>query len=81
MKSKMPEILALILVVVALLIPPWKVMVGLPDGVPLYATKWALVFEGPSVIGQIDAVLILIELLAIAGVYFLLRSILKPPRT
>ena len=78
MKSKMPEIVALILVVLALLIPPWKMTRGVLEGVGVYATEWALIFEGPSYTGQIDVVMLLIELLAIAGIYFLLKLILKP---
>jgi hypothetical protein len=74
MKSKMPEVIALILLIASLLVPPWNVLTGLPDTGPIYITKWSLIFEGG---GQIDVVLLLVELLAIAGIYFLLKLILK----
>ena len=72
MKSKMQEIVALILVVLALLIPPWEIafVVG---GVAIYETQWALIFVGPSYEGgRIDVVLLLVEMLVIAGIYSLL---------
>ena len=78
MKSKMPEVIALILVIVSLLVPPWKRIGVIHDSGPLYLTEWALIFEGPSSPGSIDVVLLLVELLAIAGIYFLLKFILKP---
>jgi len=78
MRPKMPEIVALILVVLALLAPPWKVFLGAPQGHGIYVTEWALIFEGPDGLGEIDVVLLFIELLVIAGIYFLLRLILKP---
>lgn len=81
MKLKMPEIVALILVVLALVIPPWKVIGDVWKDTVIYKTEWALLLEGPSNIGQIDVVLLLIELLVIAGIYFLLKLILKPPKT
>lgn len=80
MKSKMPEIVALTLVVLALVIPPWKVIGSVWKDTVIYKTEWALVFEGPSNIGQVDFVLLLIELVVIAGIYFLLRLILKSPK-
>jgi hypothetical protein len=81
MKSKMPEIIALILLIVSLLVPPWKAIAGVPDSGPVYFTEWALIFEGPSRTGSIDVVLLLVELFVIAGIYFLLKLILKPPKT
>jgi len=81
MKSKMPEIVALTLVVLALVIPPWKVIGSVWKDTVIYKTEWALVFEGPSNIGQVDFVLLLIELVVIAGIYFLLRLILKSPKS
>jgi len=81
MKSKMPEIAALTLVVLALVVPPWKVLDGVWKDTVIYKTEWALVFEGPSNIGQVDFVLPLIELVVIAGIYFLLRLILKSPKS
>lgn len=81
MKSKMPEIVALTLVVLALVVPPWKVLGSVWKDTVIYKTEWALVFQGPSNIGQIDFVLLLTELLVIAGIYFLLKSILKPPKS
>ena len=78
MKSKMPEIVALIFVVLALVIPPWKVIGNVWRDTVLYKTEWALIFEGPSNTGQIDVVMLLIELLSIAGIYFLLKLILRP---
>lgn len=80
MKSKMPEIVALILLVLALLVPPWKRIIFISDGHGVYETEWALVFVGPSRVGQIDIVLLLVELLVIAGMYFLLALIVKPSR-
>lgn len=81
MKSKMPEVIALILLIVSLLVPPWKAVRGIVDSGPVYFTEWALIFEGPSKTGSIDVVLLLVELLAIAGIYFLLKLILKPTKT
>lgn len=81
MKLKMPEIVALILVVLALVIPPWKVIGDVWKDTVIYKTERGLLFEGPSNIGQIDVVLLLIELLVIAGIYLLLKLILKPPKT
>jgi hypothetical protein len=78
MKSKMPEVVTFVLVLLALLIPPWKITMTVIEGVGIYQTEWALIFEGPSLPGQIDVVLLLIELFVIAGMYFLLRLILKP---
>ena len=81
MKSKAPEIIALILVVLTFLIPPWKVASDAYKETLIYATEWALVFQGPSDVGQIDVVLLVIELIVIAGIYFLLKLIFKPPKT
>ena len=77
MKFKIPEFLTLILVLLAVLFPPWKLPLG--DG--LYRTEhgffvwnWneeSLYFS----VGRIDSILLLIELVAIAGVYFLLKRI------
>jgi hypothetical protein len=80
MKSKMPEIVALILLIVSLLVPPWKVIAGVPDSGPVYYNEWTLIFEGP-LDASIDVVLLLVELLVIAGIYFLLKLIFKPPKT
>ena len=79
MKLKIPEVVTLILVVLALLVPPWKVFLGAPQGIAIYVTEWGFIFHEPDGIGEIDAVLLLIELLFIAGIYFLLRLIQKPP--
>jgi hypothetical protein len=81
MKSKMPEVIALILVVLALVIPPWKMIGDIWRDTVIYETRWALIFQGPPNTGQIDVVLLVIELLVIAGIYFLLKLILKPPKT
>jgi uncharacterized membrane protein YqaE (UPF0057 family) len=75
MKSKTPEIVALILVVLALFIPPWKIFLG--DGA--YYNEWALVLGTYGDV--IDVLLLLTELLVIAGIYLSLKLILKSPKT
>ena len=41
MKSKMPEVVTFVLVLLALLIPPWKITMTVIEGVGIYQTEWA----------------------------------------
>ncbi len=73
MKPQTPEILALVLIVLAFLFPPWKVALG-----PEFAlTKFGFIFSPPDWDGipSIDPAILLIELGVIAGVYYLVRRI------
>jgi len=72
MKNKLPEITATVLTIIAFLYPPWRVYF-LSD--PLkYDTEWEFIFSDYRT-GSIDIALLGLEMVAIAGLYFLFRKI------
>jgi hypothetical protein len=80
MKSKAPEIVTLVLLLGAILFPPWLTIAGVNEGVAFYDTEWAFIFAGPSeeyVEGRVDIALLVVELVIIGATYHLLKKLLE----
>jgi len=75
MNSKIPEIIAIALLIVVLLFPPWQRFVN-PT---FYSTKWAFIssyFDNRD-ISRIDIALLAIELVAVGGFYYLIKKLFE----
>ena len=82
MKSKAPELVTLLLLLGAVLFPPWLTVLGASEGVAFYDTEWAFIFAGPSEEtdeGRVDIALLVVELVTIGATYYLLKKLLEQP--
>jgi hypothetical protein len=75
MNSKIPEIIAIAMLICILVFPPWQQFID----VGVYSTRWAFVtseFEDREY-SKIDIALLAIELVAVGGFYFLIKKLFE----
>jgi len=75
MNSKIPEIIAIALLIVVLLFPPWKQFFT----ETFYSTKWAFIsfYFDNRYMSRIDIALLAIELVAVGGFYYLIKKLFE----
>ncbi len=75
MKSKMSEIIAIAMLIIVLLFPPWQQFID----VGVYGTRWAFVISefDDREFSKIDIALLAIELAAVGGFYYLIKKLFE----
>jgi hypothetical protein len=72
MKNKYPEIITIVLIIFVFLFPPWMNPVSINP--LIYNTQWEFLWASDS-ISSIDTKLLCLELVAVGGIYYLLKKI------
>ncbi len=77
MKKILAEILTIVLIALAFLLPPWQTAYHVGQH-SWYASEWAFFLNPPnSILSSIDISLLGLELLAICIVYLLIKPIFR----